>query len=129
MQGGCAQTMRLSLVTSSCSPSPSLETKLPTAFIISLSKIQSLSDPLLSLVTSDLHIWTSAVLRLRFSCLECFSIRRCRYWLDTYSWGWNGFSSELKDASTHKTLCFEGMTHVPTSFFQHIVHISCIPYR
>jgi hypothetical protein len=71
-----------------------------------------------------------AILRLPFSCLECFSIITRRNPLIRTSWEWNSFSSELKDAlsniihsSTLKILVLTGIAKLPITFFRHIVHL------
>jgi hypothetical protein len=65
-----------------------------------------------------------AILRLPFSRLECFSVRG--NW-DGFTWNWNSFSSELKDAlsniihsSTLKTLSLKDSTNVPITYFFHL---------
>jgi hypothetical protein len=75
-----------------------------------------------------------AILRLPFCHLECFSICGIRYhalgWNEEnsiFTWNWNGFSSELKDAlmniihsSTLKTLFLEEIINVPITLFLHL---------
>jgi hypothetical protein len=76
-----------------------------------------------------------AILRLPFCCLECFSIilRRNDWNWNPKSWGWNFFSSEMKDAlskiilsSTLKTLYLRGITNLPIAFFFHIAHLKTL---
>ena len=75
-----------------------------------------------------------AILRLPFSCLECFSIIVHRDFGNRYSWDWNSFSSELKDAlsniilhsSSLKTLSLRGIAKVPITFFLRIVHLTTL---
>jgi hypothetical protein len=74
-----------------------------------------------------------AILRLPFSCLECFSIVVRRDFWNKNPWNWDGFSSELKDAlsniihsSTLKTLSFTGITKVPITLFLHTVHFTTL---
>jgi hypothetical protein len=75
-----------------------------------------------------------AILRLPFSCLDCFSI----YFplLKRSSCNWNDFSSELKDAlsniiysSNLKTFSLNGITKVPITFFLPIVHLTTLALR
>ena len=88
-----------------------------------------------------------AILRLPFCCLERFSIvlqEDDEYELafvlsEEYlpsgleTWDWNYFSNEMKDAlsniilsSTLKTLCLDGITNVPTTFFLRFAHLSIL---
>ena len=74
-----------------------------------------------------------AILGIPFCFLECFSITACRdEWL-WYLWGWDDFSSEMKDAllniirtPTLKTLSLTGILNVPTTFFCRIVHLTTL---
>ena len=68
--------------------------------------------------------------------LECFSIDVRRNYWDPNPWGWNSFSSDLKDAlsniihsSTLKTLSLDGITKVQITFFLHIVHLTTLELR
>jgi hypothetical protein len=74
-----------------------------------------------------------AILRLPFSCLECFSIKVYPDYWDAKPWKWSSFSSEMKDAlsniihsSNLKTLSLEGVTQVPITVFLHIVHLTTL---
>ena len=78
-----------------------------------------------------------AILRLPFCCLESFSILLCEpedeFESNTEFLDWDCFSSETEDAisnvifsSTLKTLSFNGITNVPTTFFLHIPHLTTL---
>ena len=87
-----------------------------------------------------------AILRLPYSCLECFSIV-CEdddegdmvFYVTEDAFpsykplDWNCFSSDMKDAlsnivssSTLKTICLDGITNVPSTSFLHIAHITTL---
>ena len=82
-----------------------------------------------------------AILRLPFTCLECFSIRLQNVW-GYDPWNnlrllrpryWDSFSSDLKDVlsnivhlPTLKTLSLNGVLKVPITFFLQIVHLTTL---
>ena len=74
-----------------------------------------------------------AILRLPFRYLECFSIDVNRDDWNWFSWNWNAFSNEMKDAlsniihsSTLKTFSLNGVAKVPNTFWPHIVRTTTL---